>query len=235
MSNPDEPTVPNLPPVGPDGEATQAMAVTPGASAMDPEAAAEGDRSMRNGLIAVGALIAIALLALLFFTLGGDDDQDVTAGGASTTTSSSSSTTSTTEEATTTTEAPTTTAAPVTVPPTTAAPTTARPTTTATTFPASAARVTFTNDYPATVIATINGVTQELKPGETKGPFAVTPAANNNDVVEVKVKDDPTCGLGDADDKLDAGKAYRFRIVTAPTSGCGEKGAQGVDFRIEPM
>lgn len=228
MTTPDEPTVPNLPPT-PGDEPTQAFGAPAHDPALDPDAAAEGDRSMRNGLIGVGALIALVLIALLAVALrGGDSDQDLTAGDASSTTTSSS-TTSTTEEPTTTTEEPTTTTA---VPAVTVAPTTTtmRPTTT-TTFPPGSARVTYVNEYPGTVVATLNGATKELKPGERFGPFAVMPAANNNDVVQVHVKDDPSCGVGDADDKLDADKSYTLTVTNTGAGGCAG-GKPGIGFRM---
>lgn len=77
--------------------------------------------------------------------------------------------------------------------------TTAKPTTTTTTIPASMARVSIVNDYPAAVVVKVNGVTRTVAAGGRSGPFGVKPGATDgNDVASVARADDPTCGTGGA-------------------------------------
>lgn len=56
--------------------------------------------------------------------------------------------------------------------------------TTTTTIPASMARVTVVNDYPASMVVSMNGVKVTEAANSRKGPFAVRPkATGGNDVV----------------------------------------------------
>jgi hypothetical protein len=143
---------------------------------------------------------------------------------------SADETTTTVEETTTTTS---TTIAPTT---TTAAPTitTAKPTTTTSTIPASMARVTIVNDYPASVVVKVNGVTRTVAAGGRSGPFGVKPGATEgNDVASVARADDPTCGTGGADGYFTAGGTYEIRVIVAAPSGCNND-KPSIGGRVNP-
>lgn len=109
-----------------------------------------------------------------------------------------------------------TTAAP---PPTTQAP---RPTTTTTKVPATTTtkvagvRVTVVNQHPSAVKLTVNGRTFALAPGEQSGPVAITMSASGNDVVEVTLVQEPSCGTGDADSYFPRPGRYTMTVVAGP-------------------
>ena len=132
---------------------------------------------------------------------------------------------------TTTAPAPTTTAAP----PTTKAP---RPTTTTTKAPAttttkaSGIRLTVVNQHPSAVKLTVNGRTFALAPGEQAGPVAITPGANGNDVVEVTLAQEPSCGTGDADTYFPRSGSYTMTVVAGP--GLCQPGMPGPVVRVTP-
>jgi hypothetical protein len=169
---------------------------------------------------AAAVLVLVAAVAGLLVHDDGKPNQRVAAGG-------SPETTVTEPASTTTAPAPATTAAPTVV--TTA--TTAKPTTTTTTFPANAARVTVVNNYPKAVEVHMDNVRVTVATGQRAGSLAVVPAADN-DVVEVMVHDDPTCGVGDAGRYFEAGRAYQLTVSAQDHGGCGTKGTQGVAYSI---
>jgi len=111
--------------------------------------------------------------------------------------------------------------------------TTAKPTTT-TAIPADKASVTIVNNYPATMVVSVNGVSQTVGAGQRKGPFAVTPkATDGNDVVTLRRSDDPSCGTGSAGGWFDAGGKYELQLFVSAPSGCnGDKPSPG--GRVEP-
>ena len=141
-------------------------------------------------------------------------------------------------------------AAPVTPPPTPPAPpvtrapaattTTAPPRPPATTAAASTtatpargpAMVTLVNQHPMEVSVLLNGEPYRLGVGQAVGPVPVTPAPSGNDIVELELVADPTCGTGDAHGLFTAGRAYRFTVV-ASTGQCGA-GYGGPDYRVTP-
>lgn len=59
---------------------------------------------------------------------------------------------------------------------------------------------------------TINGQAHTVASQTASPTFQVTPAANNNDVVEVHSVPNPTCGEGDATKYFTAGLAYEVQV-----------------------
>ena len=129
---------------------------------------------------------------------------------------------------------PATTAPPTTQPPrptTTKAP---APATTATTVAPAPAGTTLTlvNEHPFAVIVTVNGKTLQVAPGQQAGPVAVSRSASGNDVVEVKLAQEPTCGTGDADRYFPAPGSYRMTISASP--GLCQPGMPGPTVKVTP-
>lgn len=129
----------------------------------------------------------------------------------------------------------TTAPAPATVPPTTTAP---RPTTTTTKAPATTTtkpagtRLTVVNQHPFAVKVTVNGRTLTLAPGERSGPAATTTAAHGNDIVEVTLVQEPSCGLGDADRYFPKPGDYTLTISASP--GLCQPGMPGPVIKVTP-
>lgn len=125
-------------------------------------------------------------------------------------------------------------------PPTTAPTTTApRPTTTTTKAPATTTTakatgvsLTVVNQHPSAVKLTVNGRTFTLAPGEQSGPVAITRAANGNDVVEVFLAQEPSCGTGDADSYFPRPGNYTMTVVAGP--GLCRPGMPGPGVKVTP-
>lgn len=114
--------------------------------------------------------------------------------------------------------------------------TTTRPavtSTTATTAPAEPARagLTVVNQHPEALVATVNGLVFELAPGQQSSVVDMALAAHGNDVVEVHLVSDPTCGVGDADRYFPAGG--RYRLTLTPSAGMC-RNAPGIDLKVTP-
>jgi hypothetical protein len=136
----------------------------------------------------------------------------------------------------------TTTAAPepttTTVPPTTQAPrtTTTRtpaPATTTPTTPAPApagTTLTVVNEHPFAVSVTVNGKSFQVASGQQVGPAAITRSPSGNDVVEVTLVQEPTCGTGDADRYFPAAGSYRMTITASP--GLCQPGMPGPTVKV---
>ncbi|MCA1683836.1 MAG: hypothetical protein LC708_01715, partial [Actinobacteria bacterium] len=103
---------------------------------------------------------------------------------------------------------------------------------TTTTASGGPALVTLVNDHGMDVAVTINGQPFQLGPGQVVGPVAVIPASSGNDIVELNLAADPTCGDGDAEGLFAGGRAYRFTVVAA--SGNCQGGYPGPDYRLSP-
>jgi hypothetical protein len=122
-----------------------------------------------------------------------------------------------------------------TVAPTTTAP---RPTTTTTKAPATTTtkaagvRLTVVNQHPSAVKLTVNGRTFTLAPGERAGPVAITTPAHGNDVVEVTLVQEPSCGTGDADSYFPKPGSYTMTVVAGP--GLCQPGMPGPDVKVTP-
>lgn len=133
--------------------------------------------------------------------------------------------------ATSTTLTPTTTAAP----PTTKAP---RPTTTTTKAPATTTtkatgvRLTVVNQHPSAVKLTANGRTLTLAPGERSGPVSIAMGANGNDIVEVFLVQEPSCGTGDADTYFPKPGSYTMTVSAGP--GLCQPGMPGPVVKVTP-
>lgn len=136
---------------------------------------------------------------------------------------------------------PPTTAAPVVALPTTApAPTTTapRPTTTTTKAPATTTtkaagvRLTVVNQHPSAVKLTVNGRTFTLAPGQQSGPVSITMAASGNDVVEVALVQEPSCGTGDADRYFPKPGGYTLTVTASP--GLCQPGMPGPVITVTP-
>ena len=87
---------------------------------------------------------------------------------------------------------------------------------TTTTTVAGATNLTIVNEHPLAVVVTVNGRTFQLAPGAQAGPVAIPRYDHGNDVVEVKLVQEPTCGTGDADRYFPAPGSYRMAIVASP-------------------
>ena len=136
---------------------------------------------------------------------------------------------------TTTTEAPrpTTTTPPTTRPPRT---TTTKPPASAATTPTTAApkgtTLTVVNEHPLAVVVTVNGKTFEVAPGQRVGPAAITRSASGNDVVEVALLEERTCGTGDADRYFATPGSYLMTITPSP--GLCQPGMPGPMVKVTP-
>ena len=137
----------------------------------------------------------------------------------------------TTATSTTTAPAPTTTAAP----PTTKAP---RPTTTTTKAPATTTtsatgvKLTVVNQHPSAVKLIVNGRGFTLAPGQQSGPVAITMAAGGNDVVEVSLVPEPSCGSGDAGGYFPKPGSYTMTVVAG--QGLCQPGMPGPVVKVTP-
>jgi hypothetical protein len=113
-----------------------------------------------------------------------------------------------------------------------------RPTTNPTKAPATtitkaaAVRLTVVNQHPSAVKLTVNGRTFTLAPGERAGPVAITMAANGNDVVEVALVQEPSCGSGDADSYFPKPGSYTLTVVAGP--GLCQPGVAGPGVKVTP-
>lgn len=133
-------------------------------------------------------------------------------------------------------------AAPATSPPVSAPATTVPPArSTATTAPTAVTTVTPTtisgrvtvtivSQYAYDVDVTLNDRVFRVAAGATVGPIDLALAANGNDIVEVRVVSQSTCGEGDAGGYFTAGGRYRLSIVSA--GACGA--IQGPTVRSSP-
>lgn len=132
---------------------------------------------------------------------------------------------------TTTAPAPTTTAAT----PTTKAP---RPTTTTTKAPvttttsATGVKLTVVNQHPSAVKLTVNGKAFTLAPGQQTGPVAIAMAAGGNDVVEVSLVQEPSCGSGDAGGYFPKPGSYTMTVMAG--QGLCQPGMPGPVIKVTP-
>ena len=125
----------------------------------------------------------------------------------------------------------TTTAPPTTQPPRTTttkapAPSTSTPTTAA---PAGTT-LTVVNEHPFAVVVTVNGKTFQVASGAQVGPAAISRSASGNDVVEVALAQQATCGTGDADRYFPAAGSYRMTITASP--GLCQPGMPGPTVKV---
>jgi hypothetical protein len=190
--------------------------------------------------LAAGLLVAGAVSA---GAVGADNDADrrvVSAAGAgfgavdtSTTTAAEIIPPPTTAApvASTTVPAPTTTAAP----PTTKAPSPSTTTTKApatTTTSVTGVRLTVVNQHPSAVKLTVNGRAFTLAPGQQSGPVAITMAPGGNDVVEVALVQEPSCGSGDAGGYFPKPGSYTMTVVAG--QGLCQPGMPGPVVKVTP-
>ncbi|MGI9021953.1 MAG: hypothetical protein ACR2HV_01730, partial [Acidimicrobiales bacterium] len=78
------------------------------------------------------------------------------------------------------------------------------------------ALVTLVNDYPGAVTVKLNGQSYALAEGEHVGPVEVTLTPNGNDVVEMALTAEPTCGQGDAGGYFQPGGTYLLTVTAGP-------------------
>lgn len=120
----------------------------------------------------------------------------------------------------------------------TAAPTTQPPRTTTTKAPATAAPVSagvtlnVVNEHTFAVAITVNGRSFTLAPGEQSGPTAITRYAHGNDIVEVRLVQEPSCGMGDAYGYFPSPGGYRMAVVAS--KGLCQAGMPGPEVRVTP-
>ena len=134
----------------------------------------------------------------------------------------------------------TTVARSTTVPPTTQAPRTTTTTSpvraTTTTVPTTVTTVAagtmlkVVNEHPFAVILTVNGRVFQLAPGEQAGPVQITRYDHGNDIVEAKLVQEPTCGMGDADGYFATPGSYRMAVVASP--GLCQPGMPGPNVKV---
>ena len=127
-------------------------------------------------------------------------------------------TTTAVKPATTTTKRPATTTTTAKAPATTATTVAANPTTTVTVQ--AGVTLTVVNQYPGGVILTVNGTTFNLAAGQTVGPVNIVRYSHGNDIVELKLAADPSCGSGDADGYFPTPGSYRMTVVAGPSPVC---------------
>lgn len=125
-------------------------------------------------------------------------------------------------------KAPAVTTAPATTPPTTTPAVrsaTTVPPVTATTATTISGRftVTIVSQFDDDVDVTINGQVFRVAANQSVGPMDLALASNGNDIVEVRVVSEPTCGEGDAGGYFTAGGRFRLSIV--PGGTCGVDGS----------
>ena len=132
---------------------------------------------------------------------------------------------------TTTTPKPTTTA-----PPTTRAPQPTTTTTRATTSTTAAGvMLTIVNNSSSAVLLKVNGRSFTLDPGQKVGPVPITRSADGNDVIELRLAQVPTCGMGDADGYFARPGNYVLTIESTPGSCNPPSGPiAGVRYRVTP-
>lgn len=100
------------------------------------------------------------------------------------------------------------------------------PPTTATTMPAfttttitGRATVTIVSQFAYDVDVSINGQPFRVAAGQSVGPLDLAVASNGNDVVEVRVVSQPSCGSGDAGGYMTPGGRFRFTVTNGGTCG----------------
>jgi hypothetical protein len=91
-------------------------------------------------------------------------------------------------------------------------PTTAAPATT-TTVPKYTA--TLTNNHPHAFLLVINGQNFPLAPGQTVESVEL-PLSPRGDLIQVRLADDPNCGVFDSGVIFQAGSRYRVTVVVGP-------------------
>lgn len=85
-------------------------------------------------------------------------------------------------------------------------------------------------NQPIRATRLLNGRTFTLAPGEQSGPVAITRAANGNDVVEVLLVQEPSCGSGDADGYFPRPGNYTVTVVAGP--GLCQPGMPGPRVKV---
>ncbi len=110
----------------------------------------------------------------------------------------------------------TTAPAPVAAPSLTPAPPASAPVAEESTSDSSQAQIILANDFTGPVVVNVNGQSYALATGQRLGPVAVTPAPSGNDIIEVSMASEPTCGVGDAQGYFRAGSSYVLRVTTSP-------------------
>jgi hypothetical protein len=130
---------------------------------------------------------------------------------------------------------PTTTPAP-TAPPTTKAPRPTTTTTRATTTPTAAGvMLTIVNNSPSKVLLKVNGKSFTVEGGQKVGPVPVTRSADGNDIIEMRLAAEPTCGMGDADGYFPKPGSYLLTIESSPGSCNPPTGPiASVRYRVTP-
>ena len=78
----------------------------------------------------------------------------------------------------------------------------------------------------------MNGRTVTLAPGERSGPAATITAAHGNDIVEVTLVQEPSCGVGDADRYFPSPGNYTMTISASP--GLCQPGMPGPVIKVTP-
>lgn len=175
---------------------------------------------------AVAGLLAVGVVSVGTVSAGNGEAAEqriVTAAGENVSGVDVPTTTATVVQPTTT-EPPSTTTTAFDVKPTTTQPprtTTTRapaPSTTTTTKALAPAGTTLTvvNEHPFAVAVTVNGKTVQVASGQQSPPTAITRSASGNDVVEVTLVQQPSCGTGDADRYFPSPGAYRMTVSASP-------------------
>ncbi len=95
----------------------------------------------------------------------------------------------------------------------------------------SQAQVTLANQFTGPVVVKVNGQSFTLTAGQRLGPVVVTPAASGNDIIEVGMASEPTCGVGDAQGYFRVGLSYVLTVNSSPGQCLG---APSPTFAVTP-
>lgn len=76
--------------------------------------------------------------------------------------------------------------------------------------------LTVVNSSTSAVTLKVNDRSFALDPGQKTGPVPITRYDHGNDIVELRLTQEPTCGMGDADGYFPRPGSYLLTIVSSP-------------------
>lgn len=95
--------------------------------------------------------------------------------------------------------------------------------------------LTVVNSSTSAVTLKVNDRSFSLAPGQKAGPVPITRYAHGNDIIELRLAQEPTCGMGDADGYFPKPGSYLLTIVSSPGSCNLPSGAiPSVSYRVTP-
>lgn len=91
------------------------------------------------------------------------------------------------------------------------------------------------NRSTSAVSLKVNDRSFTLAAGQTAGPVPITRYAHGNDIIELRLAQEPTCGMGDADGYFPKPGSYLLTIVSSPGACNLPTGAiPSVSYRVTP-